>query len=791
MNFLRLEQVRPMCCSVALLLTIAGCGGGGGNGGASSTPVATTTDVSTTVVDGAIRNAVVCLDKNANGKCDSDEVQGKTDAAGKVTLAVPNADLGKYPIIAAVGTDAVDADNGPVTVAYTLSAPADQTGVVSPLTTLVQQTVASTGASTADAAKAVQDATGLTVSLFQDFTKATPPADGSPSAATVARMLVVTTQQQAVAISSVVGTTALDGSVITQADIDKAVQKKLLELLPVLVTALSDPSVLAATTPAAREAALLAAATTLVNGSGLTPAALPTVVAINNQTTSSTQVTAATPAPSLTLQSLGFTNATNYAFRVFTGSTAQNTPDANNNVKYVERRERSSGGVLAKWGAGSEPMRGADLHWNGSAWVNCPINFENTSSVRDAQGNSVYNYCDNAETGRSARASFDVSGKTMSEVYAQARTAGYTNLSIADPTVLGSATFPTGSTLFYQASTALTAAISYYPAGSASPAGTSNVVSQFSPAVSAGGDATQQAAGVGCNSTEYNNTSGTTSTSLEGMISAMTGTPCVYAQGSFVYNGVTYTSDVPNESWGNSTVSIGTIGTALTGSGPAPGYYTTNTRLRAAFKGTGANAVTYYACRERFVGPSTRNCTVIGTGSYTITTLGDARAMTLNNLPVQTAALNYNRVFVERGGRVYFGFQSKPAVYNTARLNVIGANALLTQLGMATEDPSVPLALTAASYQGSWDLLPTNSVDATRTVFIGSTGVTSCQNRTTLAFYACTLTVTDPATGAFTFSDSTGSTASGFASFINGTATGTYHDPAATPTDSTFTAYRR
>jgi len=29
------------------------------------------------------------------------------------------------------------------------------------------------------------------------------------------------------------------------------------------------------------------------------------------------------------------------------------------------------------------------------------------------------------------------------------------------------------------------------------------------------------------------------------MIAAMTGTPCVYAQGSFVYNGVTYTSDVP------------------------------------------------------------------------------------------------------------------------------------------------------------------------------------------------------------------------------------------------------
>jgi len=114
-------------------------------------------------------------------------------------------------------------------------------------------------------------------------------------------------------------------------------------------------------------------------------------------------------------------------------------------------------------------MRGADLHWNGSAWVNCPINFENTSSVRDALGNSVYNFCDGFETGKGARAAFDVSGKTMAAVYAQVRAAGYTNLTIDDTTVLGSASFPAGSALLYQASTALTTAISYYPQGSATP----------------------------------------------------------------------------------------------------------------------------------------------------------------------------------------------------------------------------------------------------------------------------------------------------------------------------------
>ena len=65
-------------------------------------------------------------------------------------------------------------------------------------------------------------------------------------------------------------------------------QKKLLELLPDVVSALTTPAVLAATTPADKEAALLAAANTLVGDSGLTPAAVSTVVAINNQATATT-----------------------------------------------------------------------------------------------------------------------------------------------------------------------------------------------------------------------------------------------------------------------------------------------------------------------------------------------------------------------------------------------------------------------------------------------------------------------------------------------------------------------
>ena len=782
-----LERFGLAACSAALL-ALAACGGGGGG---SSTPAApTTTDVSTTVVDGAIKDAVVCLDKNSNGKCDTGEVQGKTDASGKVTLAVPNADVGKYPIIAVVGTDATDADHGPVTVPYTMSAPADQTGVVSPLTTLVQQTIATTGASTTEAAKSVQDATGLTVSLFEDFTKATAPTDGSVSAATVARMVVVATQQQTTTIASTVGTTAIDGATITQADLDKAIQKKLLELIPDLVTALNDPAVLAATTPAAKEAALLAAATALVTDSGLTPAAVSTVVAINNQNSAPPIVAASTPAAFLQLHTLSFSNASNFFVRTLGGSAAQNTPDASNNIKFVDRRQRSVNGNLARWGSGGDPWRQADLSWNGSAWANCPINFESTSSVRDALGNSVYSYCGGRETGKSNRASFDVSGKTMKEVYDQVRNAGYTNLFVADTAVLGSATFPTGSFVYYQTTTPLTEAISYYPSGgTGTPAGTGNVVSSYSIAVSAGGVASTQAAGTLCNSSETQ-TNGTDTHTLEALIAAKTGTPCIYGPGSFVYNGVTYTSGDKNEWWSNSTVSLGKLGTIPLNSGTAPGFYSGNTLLRIAFTGSGTNPVTYYACQERFNNGSTRNCTSIGTGSYTITTLGDARVMTFSNPPALAAPLTYNRVFVERGGYVYFGYQNKPIVTNSARLNTAAANAFLSQLGLTPDDPSVPLALTAGSYQGTWDFRETASTTAGTTVFIGSSGSVSCQDRATSSFFTCSLTITDPSTGAFTYSDSS-SSAVGTASFIAGTASGTFHDPTNVPTDSTFVAQRR
>src|SRR6185436_3616616 len=103
-------------------------------------------------------------------------------------------DVGKYPVLALVGTDAVDKDNGPVMVPFALKAPADATDVVSPLTTLVQAHVESSGTTTAQAEAAVKEQLGVTGSLLADFTQATDAA--SVQAATLARLVVVTKQEQ-------------------------------------------------------------------------------------------------------------------------------------------------------------------------------------------------------------------------------------------------------------------------------------------------------------------------------------------------------------------------------------------------------------------------------------------------------------------------------------------------------------------------------------------------------------------------------------------------------------------
>ena len=690
-----LIRLKPLSLALsgAALLTLAACGGGGDSAPEPVVPApAPTTNVPVKVIDGAIKNALVCLDKNANGACDADETQGRTDASGSVTLAVPDADVGKYRVIAVIGTDAVDADHGPVTTAFTMAAPSDQTAVVSPLTTLVAQTAASQNLSTADAAKLLQEMSGLP-SVMGDYTQSSTP--GAATAATVARTLVVTTQQQNTALAPAVGTPAAGGGTITRAEMDAAIANALAQLLPQVVAAATNPAVQAACGTGAIGSAACASAiqtqvAALAPQTGLTPTTLPVQVGIDRSVANASGEANTTTAGG-NLEWLSFTDANNWSYRMFVSSAAESTPDADGLVRFRELRAQNTAGTRVDWAFHGDYGRRDDMHFNGTSWANCPLGWQNTQTPRDDKGfTKASTYCGYSFSNGS-RTSVDVSGQAMSSVVATLRaspylygTTSYTKwgTSAADGTdklVLGTAVFPTGSKLQYYTNTTLSA----LPGYDVRPA---NEIFTYSAAVLAGGDARNNSAHA-CNSSEVNVSPTIRVSTLEQLIGAYKGTPCIFAPGTVTNNGVTYQSVDPNEWSGQSTLSIGTVGSAALSGPTATAYYTTNALIRVAFTGQGANAVTYYNCKQRIVNGSPRNCTSIGTGTYTIETLGDGRVMKFNNPPVETTTLTYHRVFVERGGKVYWGYQDKPSTSQRARLNLTAGNALFTQIGIPTVTP--------------------------------------------------------------------------------------------------------
>ena len=754
----------------AAIITLVGCGGSPGGGTAAVTPEVTTADVATRVIDGAISNALVCMDKNRNGECDASEPQGRTDASGNLTLKVDKADVGKFPLLTLVGTDAVDADHGPVTEPFAMTTPPGKSSVISPLTTMVAQAMES-GATEAEAEATVKGQTGITVSLFEDFVKVGKPATGQ-NPGDVARMIIVTTQEQNKRLQTSVGTQALDDSTISKQDLQKAVFKKVLQILPEVVIQMNNAS--GAGDQKAKEAAVRAG----IVASLMDANALKTEVALDKQLAKEVVAGAQpyVPAAGFNIDTLGYTDTSNWSMRAIGTSLAGATPDANKLIRVFDRRVRANSGQIAKWNFGSNPGDQSILHWTGSEWANCALNFEFTATLRDAQGNNSSNYCNNYSLTSSNRVSLNVSGKSMLTVYNDAVAAGYTNYAITNAgSALGVVTFPADSFLHYQINTRTASAFAYNPTSGAR-------VFNYSAAVAVGGDGRLQASGTGCNLPEYQVGPAIPTTTLEGMVAAFGGQPCVYGQSSFVsgattfYEGGTQNSSFTSKTYGNSTLGIGTIGSVSIGSTPAS-FYTGNKLIRLGFSGTGVNPVTYYSCDQRFINGSTRNCVAIGNGNYSITTLPDgvSRVMTFSNPPA--TSLGNDRIFVERNGLVYFGFKDKLTVSKLVRLNSPASVALLAQLGMPAINPEAAQPLTAASYQGTWDVRPASlgfAFNVGTRIVVNANNAVQCFDNTNGSAFACSLIVTNPATGAFTYTNTgNGNTAAGTLDFMQGTGTGT------------------
>ncbi|MDB5942526.1 MAG: hypothetical protein JWQ13_2092 [Ramlibacter sp.] len=175
-------RLNPLACSLGavLTLTLAGCGGGGGGEATpdSTTPVTTTPEVTnpnpttpppppapvTVTLTGAvmgnqaIRNAVVCMDINANAACDPDEpASARTGADGAYSLTYDTAKVTPAqvaaasliaPMVPGAATDpttTIDAAEPGVALtarAYVLRQVPGKSGQINPLTTLVAKGIA-------------------------------------------------------------------------------------------------------------------------------------------------------------------------------------------------------------------------------------------------------------------------------------------------------------------------------------------------------------------------------------------------------------------------------------------------------------------------------------------------------------------------------------------------------------------------------------------------------------------------------------------------------------------------
>lgn len=676
-----------LLASAALL---GGCGGGSSYSPAPPPPVPTAVTITGKAVDGPLSGATACYDLNDNGACDPGEpTSAATGADGAFSLAVAPADVGKHRIVVQVPKSAVDADTGAaVGVEFKLQSPATGTTTahsvfVSPLTTLVQGHVDASGASVAEATALVQAQAGLAVSPLADFTAASDA--GSRQAALVARLVQATTLAQADALKAVAGQADLSGATASTADVARQVTTAVIGALATIAGKAAESSV-AGTTGAALTTALADAAKAVVAQAGVTADEAKTAIGAAKLPADTSPTTAV---PTGQLLALRYTDANNWYLRHLQNSAADNTPDANGLIRYASVHMLSQGsgyssaGTTQAWANGGSYARRGDLHWNGSAWVACRLSDRSTATVRDAQGRATYNYCDGLEKGRTLRSAVDLAGLGLAGVFTNkirsypggAGGMAYANWGPGDPASFGGASFPAGAKLFYQTNTVTETAIAYDVQDGA-------VVVGFGADVAAGGDA-RATPGVACAAA----TAATAApfTTLDALIAGNPGKPCVFAKAT---SGSDASLD-PNESWSTSTASLGVLRGAATPPAGTGNWYSTELRLRVAFAGAGSQATTYYSCLSRASNASARNCSPLGSGSYSIQTLGDARVMSFTGLPALMQQAGYSRVFVERGGKVHYGFQAPAGrSSNLLRLNLEAANAVLAALpGMPVIGP--------------------------------------------------------------------------------------------------------
>jgi alpha-beta hydrolase superfamily lysophospholipase len=168
---MRSRQAKLLLVTAGFVL-LSACGGGE-NGSADG-------DLSGNVIDGYVGGAIVCIDSNANGKCDGNEPQTVTDASGAYKLNTKGLSTAGLNIVADIPDTAKDSDDDGKTLAqagksaYTMVSSVDRAAFITPFTTLVTSKVQSEKLSFTEAKRQVMVSLGLPVetNIQEDYLKA-------------------------------------------------------------------------------------------------------------------------------------------------------------------------------------------------------------------------------------------------------------------------------------------------------------------------------------------------------------------------------------------------------------------------------------------------------------------------------------------------------------------------------------------------------------------------------------------------------------------------------------------
>lgn len=169
-NSVRISARSLMALLALSVVVFTGCGSSSSSSG-SATGTSDGSTISGVVIDGYWRGAKVCIDRNQNAVCDSDEPSATSGSGGKYSIAAKQTDTGNYSLVAEGTTETFDeGTNSYLTGNIVLMSPAGMQNIITPITTMIETEIRYNGKTLSEAKSSVAAALNISEdALSEDY----------------------------------------------------------------------------------------------------------------------------------------------------------------------------------------------------------------------------------------------------------------------------------------------------------------------------------------------------------------------------------------------------------------------------------------------------------------------------------------------------------------------------------------------------------------------------------------------------------------------------------------------